>query len=148
MTGTRFAVGGGVATIVKQDFTVTLDPKAALRVLVIDDDPDLREVLVLLLARHYRVEQAETVASALALFARETYDVVLCDVMMPDGGAESWLSQCAAIDPRLDERTILLTGGPVTSAACALVEVRRERVVLKPLELDVLLPLIERIARS
>ena len=45
------------------------------------------------------------------------YDVVLCDLMMPSGGAESWFTRC---DAQLADRTILLTGGATTEAASEL----------------------------
>jgi len=72
---------------------------------------------------------------------------VLCDLMMPRGGAESWLARCGDLDPRLDERTILLTAGPTTHAATELVEVRREKVLFKPVDMAALRPMIERIGR-
>ncbi|MDB4962389.1 MAG: Two-component sensor histidine kinase [Myxococcales bacterium] len=120
-----------------------------LRVLIIDDNDDLRDVLTLQLDRFFHVEAAPTVDQALAMAASgPPYDVVLCDLMMPRGGAETWLSRCFTIDPRLEERTILLTGGPTTEPASALVEARRGKVVFKPVEIAELRPLIERVAGS
>ena len=60
-----------------------IDASTRLSVLLIDDDADLREVLVLLLARFYQVEEAATVERALAMVAARPYDVVLCDVGLP-----------------------------------------------------------------
>lgn len=118
-----------------------------LHVLLIDDTEDVREVLTLQLERFFKVDEAATVEQALAMVAGpNSYDVVICDLMMPSGGAEIWLSRCRSIAPRLEERTILLTGGPTTEAARALVEARREKVVFKPVDIAELRPMIERIA--
>jgi signal transduction histidine kinase len=119
-----------------------------LRVLIIDDNDDIRELLMLQLDRFFHVDSAPTVEHALAMVANgPPYDAVLCDLMMPRGGAESWLARCNALDPRLDDRTIVLTGGPTTNTATQLVEVRRERVLFKPVDIADLRPMIERIAR-
>ncbi len=126
-------------------------PNAALdlRVLVIDDNEDIRELLVLQLDRFFHVDAAPTVEHALAMAANgPPYDAVLCDLMMPRGGAESWLSRCKEVDARLDSRTILLTAGPTTHTATELVEVRREKVLFKPVDIGDLRPMIERIARD
>jgi CheY-like chemotaxis protein len=53
------------------------------RVLVIDDEPMVRQILVDLLRSHHDVEMAESGEAALALIARDSFDVILCDVMMP-----------------------------------------------------------------
>lgn len=120
-----------------------------LRVLIIDDNEDIRELLSLQLDRYFQVDAAPTVDHALSMVAnRPRYDAVLCDLMMPRGGAESWLQRCTEVDPRLDERTILLTAGPTTTAATELVEVRREKVLFKPVNIADLRPMIERIARA
>lgn len=140
------------------DAPVTPDPdlpqpaapngRSDLRVLIIDDNEDIRELLSLHLDRYFQVDAAPTVEHALSLAAKgPPYDAVLCDLMMPRGGAETWLKRCRAVDPRLDERTILLTAGPTTSAATELVEVRREKVLFKPVDMADLRPMIERIAR-
>ncbi len=119
-----------------------------VRVLLIEDDDDLREVLTLQLDRFFQIAQAATVDEALAMVRAERYDVVLCDVMMPNGGAETWLARSALIDPQIDARTIRMTGGPTTEAASALLRLREGKVLLKPVDISVLRPLIERTARS
>jgi DNA-binding response OmpR family regulator/tRNA A-37 threonylcarbamoyl transferase component Bud32 len=54
------------------------------RLLVVDDDPDNREVLRRRLEREgYRAECAEDGERALEMVAREPFDLVLLDVMMP-----------------------------------------------------------------
>ncbi|MBS2029749.1 MAG: response regulator [Deltaproteobacteria bacterium] len=118
-----------------------------LRVLVIEDNDDLREVMTLALAPSFQVDAAASVDQALEVAAKSLHDVVLCDLMMPEGGAESWLARCTSIDPRLDPRTIVMTGGPTTPPAAALVEARRPNVLYKPAELAELQALIERVSR-
>lgn len=55
------------------------------RILVIDDEADIRESLELLLAgENYHVELAENATSGLQKFESGTYDLVLLDLMMPD----------------------------------------------------------------
>jgi DNA-binding NtrC family response regulator len=105
-------------------------------------------VLTLHLDRFFQITPVESVEQALAIVRTRRCDVVLCDVMMPSGGAEVWLSRCSQIDPRLDERTILLTGGPTTAAARELLQKRADKVMFKPVEVSVLRPLIERVARA
>ena len=56
----------------------------AIRVLVVDDDETIRQVLRLMLdLENYRVVAARNGADALALAAKEPPDVVLLDVTMP-----------------------------------------------------------------
>ncbi|MGO9837849.1 MAG: response regulator [Polyangiaceae bacterium] len=64
---------------------------AAWKILVVDDDPDIRRIAALSLERigGFRVEVAAGGDEALGLLARELPDVVLLDVTMPgrDGPA-------------------------------------------------------------
>ena len=56
------------------------------RVLVLDDEPDLRTLYELTLLREgYRVETAETVAQALQMLQTQSFAVVLTDMRLPDG---------------------------------------------------------------
>jgi DNA-binding NtrC family response regulator len=55
------------------------------RILVIDDEADIRESLELLLTgEDYAVDLAENAATGLQKFESGTYDLVLLDLMMPD----------------------------------------------------------------
>jgi CheY-like chemotaxis protein/two-component sensor histidine kinase len=121
---------------------------SSIHVLVIEDNEDQRDVLTLQLDRFFHITSAATVEQALAIVQKRSYDVVLCDVMMPRGGAEAWLARCAEIDPKLDERTILLTGGPTTPVAASLVRSRADKVLFKPVDLTVLRPMIQRLAEG
>jgi DNA-binding NtrC family response regulator len=62
-----------------------LGPPARRRILVIDDEADIRESLELLLTgENYAVELAENATIGLAKFESGNYDIVLLDLMMPD----------------------------------------------------------------
>ena len=77
------------------------------RVLVADDNADMRRYLVRLLAEHYRVKAVADGEAALASVRQEAPDLVLTDVMMPQTGRlrsaaraarRSWHSRAAG-DP-------------------------------------------------
>ena len=56
------------------------------RVLVLDDEPDLRTLYELTLLREgYRVETAESVAQALQILQAQSFSAVLTDMRLPDG---------------------------------------------------------------
>ena len=60
--------------------------RAQPKVLVIDDEPDLLELLELTLSRMgLDTERASTVAEAIALLDRESFDLCLTDMRLPDG---------------------------------------------------------------
>jgi len=55
-----------------------------LRVLVVDDEPDSRQMLKHLLEqRHATVETGSSVADALSALARRSFDIVVSDIGMP-----------------------------------------------------------------
>lgn len=59
-------------------------PARAVRVLVIDDEPQIRRALASVLkARHYDVELAETAEEGLELTAARTPDLIILDLTLP-----------------------------------------------------------------
>ena len=55
------------------------------RILIVDDEEDIREGLeTLLLLENYRVDQAATANEGLAMLDVTSYDLVLLDLMLPD----------------------------------------------------------------
>ena len=53
------------------------------RILVVDDEPSLRELVVVTLGEAYRCDEARDGDEALALLHERDYDLVLLDVMLP-----------------------------------------------------------------
>jgi len=64
---------------------VTSEAASRGRILVIDDEPDIRESLeILLSAEGYRVDLASNATEGLKRLENSTFDLVLLDLMMPD----------------------------------------------------------------
>jgi len=52
---------------------------------VVDDEPDVAELVVLILGNAgYEMEAVHSGRAALARLAAETYDLVICDLVMPE----------------------------------------------------------------
>ncbi|MDC4224966.1 MAG: ATP-binding protein [Candidatus Manganitrophus sp.] len=77
------------------------------RILLADDNADMREYVKRILSRHWTVEAVEDGAAALAAIRERAPDLVLTDVMMPEmNGFE--LLQTLRADPRTREIPIIL----------------------------------------
>ncbi len=73
-----------------------------VRVLLVDDHADTNRSLVLLLSRRgYRVQAATSLAEARTLCDLEEFDVLICDMNLPDGSGLDLLPQLTARPPRL-----------------------------------------------
>src|SRR5262249_47786089 len=69
------------------------------RILVVDDEPDIRESLeALLSAENYRVELAANATEGLRKLETSAYDLVLLDLMMPDKSGMQVLEEVRARD--------------------------------------------------
>ena len=122
-------------------------PKAGLKMLIIDDEADVREMLVDICSMNFDVLAVGAVTDGLASMQDgRVPDVVLCDLMMPDGGADEWLTQCDGAYPEVAERTVIITGGPATPRDEALVAANARRVLFKPFSVAQLYAVIARVA--
>ena len=87
------------------------------RVLVVDDDRALRESLARLLREEHAVETAGSAAAALdRLRSGALFDVILSDVMMPQGSGLDLHDAIARELPSLVPRLVFMTGGLQESA--------------------------------
>ncbi|HET8744443.1 MAG TPA: sigma-54 dependent transcriptional regulator [Ramlibacter sp.] len=83
-------------------------PAAAPRVLVVDDEPDLRTLYELTLLREgYRVDAAGTLAEGWGLLQEQRFDAVITDMRLPDGLGLELLHRMAA--HQRPERCIVMT---------------------------------------
>ena len=107
-------------------------------VLVVDDDPDTRELYSFLLdSVGYRVEAAGDVSSAAARAARTTPHVVITDWRLPDGDG---LAVADAVHARTGSRRVPIIAATGVSMSGALSDEARARgfvsTLLKPISPD------------
>jgi len=77
-------------------------------ILVIDDEHSIREFLTILLEKEgYQVSSADAVASGIGSLDRASYDLVICDLKLPDGSGLEVLRE--ARRRRLSARFIIIT---------------------------------------
>lgn len=79
------------------------------RILVVDDEPDIRDLLSEFLVREgFEVTAVETGREAIEVFSSQVYDVVLLDWGIPGIRAREVMSQLVEIRP--ESRIFLMTG--------------------------------------
>lgn len=111
------------------------EPAPQLCVLIIDDEPEIRRALGRILGRKYAVSICEDGSQAWQRFVRgERYDVILCDLLMPEMTGMELFGAITQAFPQQAERVLFLTGGATTEAARVFIAKHANRVVNKPFE--------------
>jgi PAS domain S-box-containing protein len=106
------------------------------RVLVIDDEEGLAQALRRFLAVEHEVTAVYRARDALDLLELGTrYDVILCDLMMPQITGMELHAAVARLDVAQAERIVLLTGGAFTPAAREFLLTSTNRRIEKPFDL-------------
>lgn len=123
--------------------TATREPAlGAVRVLVVEDDDVNREVLRRQLSRLGvgRCDLARNGREALALTARQTYDMIITDLSMPEMNGIELVGHIRAAERGQPQRTvvIVLTANAMAQQTRACVEAGADALCLKPLALDAL----------
>jgi len=112
--------------------TVQAFPDA--RVLVVDDEPDLRTLYELTLLREgHQVTTAETLAHARKALQGGVFDVVITDMRLPDGDGLSLLRDVAA--GRRSERCIVITAWGSPESAVEALKLGAFDYLTKPVDL-------------
>lgn len=107
------------------------------KVLIVDDDADLRKVLRALLEGDYQVSEAESGAALQKLFGQDQPDVVLLDVKLPDSDGLALLPQIKKMWPETE--VIVLTGCDDISLAVEAGKRGAYNFVTKPFDTNKLL---------
>ncbi len=72
------------------------------KILYIEDDLSLIDGLQYTLETSgYAVDNAKTIKEALILFRKNSYDLLLLDVTLPDGLASMFAKKCGIVQPSL-----------------------------------------------
>jgi two-component system, NtrC family, response regulator HupR/HoxA len=77
-------------------------------VLLVDDEPEICNVLELGLKDYFEVESARSAEEAELMLATRRYDIIVCDHLMPDEEGVSFLTRAMSLFPKV--RRILMTG--------------------------------------
>lgn len=105
--------------------------------LVIDDEPDIRELLVLTLTRMgLAVDTAGTVKEALDRLAQHRYDLCFTDMRLPDGSGQEVIEFVARHHPSMPIAMITAHGN--MDAAVTALKAGAFDFVTKPVDLNVL----------
>jgi CheY-like chemotaxis protein/two-component sensor histidine kinase len=105
------------------------------RVLVIDDEPALAAMIRRVLSKTCDVELASDGREGLARLEKdEPYDIVLCDLMMPDMTGMDVYAEVAKRRPGLEARFVFMTGGAFTPRATDFLAQVPNRRLEKPFE--------------
>lgn len=107
------------------------------RVLVIDDEPLLGQTLQLGLEDSLDVELELTAGGGLnRLLAGESFQVVLCDLSLPDMSGSEVHASLERAKPELLPRFVIMTGGAVTTASREFLEAYEGPLLQKPFTLQ------------
>ena len=113
----------------------------AARILVIDDDENIRKVLATILEDEgYIVETAETAKKGIEKSEKTFYNLALIDIRLPDMEGIELLLKLRSTKPKM--RKIIVTGYPTLQNAVAAVNKGADAYVMKPFEVDKILQTI------
>ena len=106
------------------------------RILVVDDDAQVRTAIARVLAGSHEVVEASGGREALGrVEAGDAFDAILCDLMMPDLSGMELYAALRARAPELAARVIVMTGGVFTAEQQAFLDTVPNRRVEKPFDL-------------
>jgi len=109
-------------------------PRDAPRLLVIDDDQGVLRSIRRMLEPAYSVTAVSSASEALERLGRgERFDLLICDLMMPEVTGIELHEHLRRAAPLLSERMLFITGGAFTPDAGAFLEQVRTRVIEKPI---------------
>lgn len=132
-------LGGGSVPI--HEPTPTEDQ--SLRILIVDDEEMLASALARSLKGH-TVHTANRGEAAIELAVATRFDLVLCDLIMPEMSGKDVFEALNELDPTIQRRFVFMTGATVTSEARAFAERVEAPVLEKPFSRAELLNVLER----
>ncbi len=118
------------------------------RILLVDDELMLLRAFRRLLTPHHDVVTASGGAEALEILATDQrFDVVICDLMMPDVDGPTVHAEVSVRWPQLEGRMVFCSGGAFSPRVRTFAETVRERCLEKPATIQQLTMAIDRIRR-
>ena len=115
------------------------------RVLVVDDEPRIGSAIARILDPAHDVTAVYTARDAIARLERgEQYDVILCDILMPQMSGYDLYRSLQQIAPQFVNRIIFMTGGPFSSRGAGFLDTVPNARLEKPFSPEALRTLVQR----
>jgi len=134
----------------RQPFVVAKDQAATRRgrILVIDDEIMVVRGVSRILSKSHDVVAMVAAKDALALcVSGETFDLILCDLMMPDMTGMDLHRELSRVSPTLADRMIFMTGGAFTAEARSFLSDTPKEHLEKPFDSANLRAIVQRYLR-
>ncbi|HZN02453.1 MAG TPA: ATP-binding protein [Candidatus Polarisedimenticolia bacterium] len=143
------AVAASDGTAAAAATTSAKPPHAAgLRVLIVDDEPVLRELLMdLLKSAGHEVESARDGRAALRLALEGRFDVILSDLKMPGLDGQGLYESVCRERPEMARRFVFTTGDVVNPDAEGFLQDSGCAYLSKPFKLETILAVVDQSAR-
>jgi len=111
------------------------------RILIVDDDESIREVLTSILTDEgYIVEAVDTGEKAIKATHEKFYNLALIDIRLPDMEGTKLLTKLKDTVPKM--RKIIITGYPTLQNAIEAVNKGADAYILKPIDMEETLKVI------
>jgi DNA-binding NtrC family response regulator len=105
------------------------------RILIVDDDENIRKVIALILTDDgYMVESVDTAKKAIEITKKKFFNLALIDVRLPDMEGIELLTKVRETTPKM--RKIIITGYPTLQNAMEAVNRGADAYILKPFDMD------------
>jgi DNA-binding NtrC family response regulator len=112
------------------------------RILIVDDDENIRKVLTAILEDEgYVVESVGNARKAIERTKRKLYNLALVDIRLPDMEGIQLLTEMKDTTPRM--RKIVITGYPTLQNAIEAVNKGADAYILKPFDMEKVLSIIK-----
>jgi EAL domain-containing protein (putative c-di-GMP-specific phosphodiesterase class I) len=142
-TGSPLHIGAHVQSLTAGAAIESIHPGESPRVLVVDDELHVRQVMVrMLLNAGYRVTTAHDGEEALRFLQNESVDLIITDLAMPKTDGMTVLRTVR--ERNLELPVLLVAGSPTTESAIRAVRYRATEYLTKPLEHDAFLDSVRR----
>jgi PAS domain S-box-containing protein len=144
--GGQIVIGRGVGTVVRvilpastsllpdvPDVPIVAADGRRGRILVVDDEPSLAAAIRRMLATEHDVRVLTRARDAIDVVSGgDRFDVVLCDLMMPDVTGMDLHAELLRVAPEQADKIVFMTGGAFTSRAREFLDKVRNPRVEKP----------------
>lgn len=113
-------------------------------VLIIEDDPDLNQILVHVLeSRGFEVSAAFLGETALELYEEQKFDLVISDVLLPGMDGVETLGKLKALQPNL--KCIIITGYTSEDTPIRAIRLNVDDYLFKPFSSSYLMKIVQRV---